>query len=387
MRIVGREVELRRLEELVEERGSRLVTVLVGPSGIGKSTLASSLRERLDPRAYLVVYLQLLEPVRDVRLLAGRLVSSLEGVGGLARRALVEAVASILREKMGVDLGRVAPPRTPLEVIGDALSAAVERCEREGVKLVLVIDEAQNLITGLGLHVWSFVKLLATLQEQHPYSFRALLVTSDYGLYETLYREAPGVDYLDTFYLGEMTRVDARSLAEALNAREHDELLDVVGGHPALIQEVLASSSPRAAYRRRLRAYKRAVLEALAAARRGEARDVLMRLVEGPMPLEEAYSLPPEHHSLLKHLTRLNVLQLGCGEYLGVYEWNRECGEVDTRVEVEEGVGECGGGGPCGALDSIAPANRVALAALASLTGAAGPTWLREAIGRGIPGA
>jgi len=186
-----------------------------------------------------------------------------------------------------------------------------------------------------------------------------VLVTGEYRFQRRLMRYSPSPDYIDTFYLGEMTRGDALSLYRYFRGEEPREEEKVVveqgvGGHPGLLKEI-ASKWGLSYVCRYVRRVQQIVVEhRLSLAEDGEAlaeelEEMLEKLAEKPL------ARTARRVEVLDELVERGVLQYGCSVYLGIYEWNRDCGGDAGGVE---GL-ECGGGGWCGGLDVVAPANRL----------------------------
>jgi hypothetical protein len=375
---VGRAAELRRLLDelapLEETYGTRAIPVMVGPSGIGKTSLARKLQEKLTSRGFLPLFLAAISPPLTnedlVNLLIRSLPSSLRVLEELVRNAVVRALDRVL----GPDWDRRAPVLSqrlgsradPLEFMSDLITDVAVNAKNKGYKgLVLIIDEAQNLLKGLRVdNLWSFIKLLSELQENPPGGayFQSLLVTSDYMFQQRLFQSAPSIDYVDTFYLGEMTMGDAEELYARLckNTEERDVVLDAVGGHPALLRDV-CRREPHYFCR-----YVRKAMEFILV-RLGEVRErdrglydeavaVLRAMAKrGYVRISEALKA----REAVNPLVERNILQYACKEYLGVYRWNRDC-----RPGEDVAYSTCGGGGFCGGLDVVAPSNRAILLSL-----------------------
>jgi len=400
---VGRAVELERLRSAAEPRGLRSVPVMVGPSGIGKTRLARRLAEAYDRGGYMPVYVRFNRVVRDKDDLAWVLRRELEDwrsrlkgiLAGLTRKVVKRSlgadaapageriVLGVIRGLLDVDLeSLVMGTREPFEVVNGLLASIARRAESEGLHAVVVIDEAQNLVKGIDAETWGFIKTLSSLQEDHPGAFQSLLITSDYSFQRRLYREAPSLDYLETFYLGEMVETDAATLARAASGEQErlqGAMLEAVGGHPYHVRSVLGAENPPAVYRRLLRKYRQKVAEVLHVSHSRQLREMLEALLHGPIRVEEYLAAP--RAGAADELIRSGVLQFACSDYTGIYQWN----------QAGDGCSEerCGGGGLCGGLDVVAPSSRVALAALAealwpgeepSRATSPVPEWLPEAL-------
>jgi predicted ATPase/class 3 adenylate cyclase len=114
-RFVGRERELARLHELLDDAACRLVT-LVGPGGIGKTRLAVQVAATRQDR------------YRD-----GVVFVSLVGTAPTRPEEAADLIVANLAGALGVSL---AVPRDPLELLGDHLAAR---------ELLLVLDNMEQL--------------------------------------------------------------------------------------------------------------------------------------------------------------------------------------------------------------------------------------------------
>ena len=155
--LVGRERELARLHELLEDPACRLVT-LVGPGGIGKTRLALEVAATRHGRH------------RD-----GAVFVSFVGTGPARPEEAADLVVADLARALEVSL---AVPRDPLELLADHLS---------GRELLLVLDNLEQLRDAAGV--------LAELLRRAPGV--QLLVTSRrrLGLGVEWLVEVPGLPY------------------------------------------------------------------------------------------------------------------------------------------------------------------------------------------------
>src|SRR6266545_4400708 len=155
--LVGRERELARLHELLEDPACRLVT-LVGPGGIGKTRLALEVVATRHGRH------------RD-----GAVFVSFVGTGPARPEEAADLVVADLARALEVSL---AVPRDPLELLADHLS---------GRELLLVLDNLEQLRDAAGV--------LAELLRRAPGV--QLLVTSRrrLGLGVEWLVEVPGLPY------------------------------------------------------------------------------------------------------------------------------------------------------------------------------------------------
>ncbi len=284
--------------------------------------------------------------------------------------------------------------RSVHEVLAEFFLELARRARRDGRRGVVVfIDEAQNILRSMEPGcIRGFVKMLASLQEELPGSdtaaFQAVLVTSEYGFQQRLLRYSPSPDYVETFYLGEMTRGDAHRLYKALSGhepgnRELDFIQCCIGGHPVHIAMAAKRGLPDTVCRgiRKMQQIIVEHLQGLTEEQRDEALEALEKLAYQPLLRTVRYT------GLLGGLVERGVLQYGCSSYIGIYDWNPDCAEGE-----EEGPG-CGGGGWCGGLDVAAPASRMARAGLLLALGRehveALPSSVVEACGLGevYPGA
>jgi len=367
--LVGRRAELSRLVRDVRPAGLRVVPVVVGPSGIGKTRLSRAAARRLHEEGYLALHIQVAERPASLgdlyKLLTTRLGVSFSSLVG---EALAAAVSAAFRRLLGEDWQEMLPATAAQlghgvgELLAELFIELVERARRGGRKGVVVfIDEAQNLFQGLEPgELWGFIKSLSGLQEDTSLGgtgFQAVLITSEYSFQQRLLASSPGPDYLDTFYLGEMTRSDALALYQRLRgaapSREEEELIDAAaGGHPVHLG--IAAKRGAEALCRHIRRFQQLFADQLGGG--GErVLQLLERLIEEPLPRTV------EAVRLLGVFVERVLLQYACGAYVGVYSWNTDCSEGD-----EAG---CGGGGWCGGLDTVAASSRLARLGLALALG------------------
>ncbi len=228
-RFVGREDELRWLDDRLARTRGRAHVRVRGPSAIGKSSLV---RRWVDRRA-------------DALVLQGRCFE----LDGTDRRGIDDIVRElVLRvppadEEEAVDLHRLFPdviegsfpsdaiePAEALARAARALGAMLERGRGDAQSVVLVVDDAQWGDAASG-------RLLARL-EGAP----LLLVTiertdaADGGLLEVLDESAPPEAVLD---LGPLDDDAVRALAVARGLEDVDGIVARAEGHPFLAQELV----------------------------------------------------------------------------------------------------------------------------------------------------
>ena len=384
---IGRSAELARLlREVVPPEevayGTRLIPVVVGPSGIGKTSLVRRLRDRIasleGPKRMLPLLLEVIKPPRTNDDLVNIFLDAVRDSPRALQQAIEELVTGVIRRVLSKVLGpgwdkdapilsykvgQAARRTDPLYFISELVTSLARNAEERGYKgIIIVIDEAQNLLKGLGIEeLWSFIKLLAEIQENPPGEalVQVLFVTSDYMFQQKLLQNAPSIDYIDTFYLGEMTRSDAEALYSQLCPGGHQarEALEAIGGHPALIKEA-CKYGLRYLCRHVRRIEEAAIVRLVETKERSgqvydRLRDTLWRIVEkGFVRISEIVAIK----QVIDSLVRANILQYACSEYVGVYRWNHDCSS--------DAGDYCGGGGFCGGLDIVAPSNRPALIGL-----------------------
>lgn len=372
-RLIGRRAELQRLLSGIRPASIRVVPVVVGPSGIGKTSLAREAAGQLHREGYLTYHFYVAERVRTLgdlyRVLTSRAgvvfsTLTLDVLRGLASRILERLYGSDWKHSLNTAAALLE--RSIYDALAEFFLELARRARRSGQRGVVVfIDEAQNLLRGMEPgEVWSFVKMLASLQEELPAGdaagFQAVLITSEYGFQRRLLRYSPSLDYIDTFYLGEMTREDAFSLYQYFKGGkpgpEEARLIDeAVGGHPVHLGFAAKRGLGAAVCR-----YVRQVQQAVAEYEGEGAEAALRHLVEEPLPRTRS------HVKLLDGLVKRGVLQYACRAYLGVYEWNPGCGGNKSDGGEEY---SCGGGGWCGGLDVVAPSSRLARLGIALAAG------------------
>ena len=403
LQIVGRKTELERLHEIATITGTRSILFLTGPSGIGKTTLAQALDRYDDVN---LVYIPFFDAPRNLRDAVEIIKKSLEksrysALRGLAK-TLGEALAKAYIEKttgLKVDLSLAGTDaRKEVYEILNEIASHAEKIG--GVVTVIVLDEAQNLLRGLketgerwGNVIWGFIKGISTIQEKGEH-IRFIIVTSDYFFHEDVFMNAPSLDYIDTFYLGELVKNDAMELYYKLRGSNTTlDFLDLLGGKPAQVREVARHPRPRERLCSIVRRFYNAIVQRLASLSgeingymdysgpRGSIGLLLRDIASGPKPIARYYELRNELErealSILEWLVDNDILQFSCKPYVGVYQWNKTCtGSHDE---------DCGGGGLCGGLDSIAASSRPALAAIvASLISLGGrlnvPKWVSRLV-------
>lgn len=362
--LVGRKAELERLLKYIHSAPLRSIVVVTGPSGIGKTLLARKAAHELGRKGYLALHLSVDRELRSPEDLYTALSSGLryvEGVHlpgprdlyGFLRKMLAAFLGTAATNGLGSDVSLF--PEALRDTLNRLARAAVER----GAKgIVLFIDNAQNFVDVLSPdQLRSVVKTLTDLQEDVSRAvyggLQVILVMNGYAL-PRLLRSSPSPEYIEVFYLGEMTREDALSLYKVLRGREprnSDALLidGAVGGHPAHLA-LIAKRGIVGALCWYVGRVKQLVAEHLADLNeelRGVAENALRLIVERPLPSTNAPL------GSLEGLIRCGVLQQGCSTYLGVYRWNSDCGS-----DSDERYG-CGGGGWCSSLDAIAPSSRL----------------------------
>ncbi|MET8306790.1 BTAD domain-containing putative transcriptional regulator [Micromonospora sp. NPDC005173] len=155
--LIGREKELERLHELLDDPACRLVT-LVGPGGIGKTRLAVEVAADRQPRH------------RD-----GTVFVSFVGTSPARPDEAADLVVADLARALEIEL---AVPRQPLDLLADQLA---------GRELLLVLDNLEHLHDAAGV--------LAELLRRAPGT--QLLVTSrrQLGLGVEWLVEVPGLPY------------------------------------------------------------------------------------------------------------------------------------------------------------------------------------------------
>ncbi|BEP16832.1 hypothetical protein PYJP_01840 [Pyrofollis japonicus] len=350
---------------------------MVGPSGIGKTSLARKLQEEIVRRKIVPLYLGVIKPPSTSKDLIDIFQKSVPNTLGRALRELiVSIIKGIFDKALGPNWDKRAPllstifrkvsSSDPLDFISDVIINIASNVKEKGYRgVILIIDEAQNLIKGLNIdNLWSFIKLLAELQENPPEDsyVQTLLVTSDYMFQQKMLQNAPSLDYIDTFYLGEMTRRDASALYNKLCLRaskSQDTILDVVGGHPELIREICRRTSRYIC--RNVKKIEQFILVELE-----EIKEKDKKLYEKTISVLEAIARKGYVgiseivgvKNVIDSLVEKNILQYACREYVGIIKWNKECTSNETIYDA------CGGGGFCGGLDIVAPSNRAALIGL-----------------------
>ncbi len=376
---IGRSSEVLLLKKTLSPTGipHRSITFIVGPSGVGKTaTTLYTLDIIRKNNSILTIYLNfsktygssgeaILDLIRQfeehVRKTRGVFEKFIEWLKELKSRVESIQLGPLSIKTSGVSIS------TPITVFQDILSSFIEYLDKSSIRSVVVVDEIQNILKFSEWSPWGLMKFLMNLQEQYGY-LQFVLVSSDYGFRNKIVSDTP-IEYIDTFYLGEMVREDAVELVRQLlklHANPHsisknvDETVDLIGGFPAVIYRIVDYSVK----------YDAPLSKALNYIEKHMYEDVLRKtlllkqriggdkwvhvwkllrtLSEEPVYIHD---IGIEYIDVVDWFVKWNIMQYGCRDYIGIYKWNRGSG-----------------GGFCG-LDLVAPSNRIYYRVLKKITG------------------
>ncbi len=373
---VGRVNEVSLLERAFNPTGMphRSILFIIGPTGIGKTATAHYALEKLREREVIGIFLDFSKVYANLSEAISDIIKQFENQSkeyeDILKRFIKwlsefkKVIRSIQLGPLGMELRRNEHLRTsPIKVFQDTVSNFVDSIREVGAKAVIVIDELQNLLSLSDWSPWGLMKFLMSLQEYYG-SLQFTLISSDYSFRAKVISNSQ-IEFIDTFYLGEMIYEDALELLKKVlrlnksftpSNTECKEVLDLIGGNPALIYRLADHSLKYGAplnealnYLRR-HIYEDTLRKITLLKQRREwmnkwpyIMDLIKKLYSGPV---DVYDVGIELIDYIDSLVKLNILQYGCREYVGIYEWNRGSS-----------------GGLCG-LEVIAPSNRLYLDAL-----------------------
>ncbi len=157
--IIGRDLELRTLEEMIERGDTRLVTI-TGSGGSGKTRLAielaSRLQERLDGRTAFVDLTGLRSSSLVLQSIAARL-----GIKDAGGRSLIDAIASVLRDEQvllvidnfehvidaAADIAEILSVTDGVRIVVTSRQALRLRWEQEYPLLPLAVPDASQQVS------------------------------------------------------------------------------------------------------------------------------------------------------------------------------------------------------------------------------------------------
>ncbi len=380
---IGRKQEVDLLKKAFKPVNipTRSLLFIVGPSGIGKTALSKKVLEELRKESNIITiyidfgrtYSNLQEALQD--LVRGFEKHVLDYKSAFEKfmeklRSMKNKISEISTPIVSLRPFEEQPP--PLQFFQDLIDSFVNELSECGYLATIVIDELQNFLRFTNWSAWGLVKFFMSQQEKQG-NVQFVFTTSDYIFRKRILSDRIPVEYIDTFYLGEMTKEDSIELLEEIMKRasinkniEHkmiENIVDQIGGVPALLYNLINYSVKyEMSINDVLRYFEKRVyedlVEKLKAIRKStiidhgtyyedagwsKVKNYLVKLADSPISISE---INMDIFSEIDKLVDSNILQYACKEYLGIYKWNKEKS-----------------GGMC-YLDVIAPSNRLYYRAL-----------------------
>ncbi len=214
----------------------------------------------------------------------------------------------------------------------------------------IVFDELQNLLRHTEWSPWSLIKFFIDLQEYTcSGGLRFVFITSDYLFRERIVLDTP-IEYILTYYLGEMCYSDAKTLLKRLVASSGsnieiesiiDDILGVIGGSPSktmLLVDLIGKIGLRKAIEYMVSTtiedlYDKLyyLLDKYSLELKVFTDAFVDKIVVEPMETTSLYrdkslraSIINRLYLVIRELIRHNILQYSPREYTGIYKWNRE---------------------------------------------------------------
>ncbi len=382
---IDRVSELENLDKYVKpiEIPTRSIVIMVGPAGIGKSSLAQELlKRRYGGGKYIGIYTSLSKTYASANMFLYDLVEQFKKqLSGRKKivKSIILSIASILdisiQDKVSVQLiediikKKLFAEEISIENIPYVFDKIVEKTVSEisgkGYGLI-VIDEYQDILKTINKdhdeYIKMFIKRFMDLQEHFSRGrVKFLFISSDYSFYEKIISKSYP-ENITTFYLGEMSRESVVDLFNVLLNNigvagiDIDEYVDLVGGNPSIIYEIVDGLKRNGDLRKTVyKVYGKRVshllflLNRLGDLVRPETNILFKRLLDYPLEIT-SIPLDPGVREIIDHLVRENILQYACLEHVGIYGWDNV------------------GGDNC-FIDCIAPSNRLYYLALCELFG------------------
>ncbi len=243
---------------------SRQILMLIGPKGVGKSTVLRELvRQGLDDTVF--VYIELRGPYESQPDLLIDIIKQLFEALDKQKPRWLEAIARVLKalgvKIVGRDVIEMLTYPDTVEVLSRSrptlLLKVLEEelcrlCERDNVRLVTIYDEFQNFLKTISSSIDRYEPLLDTfityLSKTQEWGFREskgypirILAASDYLTYSLLgkhigtYVTVLSINELESEYAKKMLTMLLQSYGVSYDEPFVDYAIRLLGGNPSLI--------------------------------------------------------------------------------------------------------------------------------------------------------